>query len=176
MDSLPVSLGLAAAAALVAAWKLAPESRGTVYDIPPEAAEARLKDMAFDDSMLTGTDFSVSAEAVEEGRAVRWRFGSDERREGASSCTVTLAPTGQRSTRARLGCEVDESGDPALAAPAGELLELIVSEHVRSTLTGRPFDHDSMGTKLIGFSLRHRGTFARQLAERRNEGDARSAR
>lgn len=176
MDSLPISLGLAAAAAVLAAWKLAPESRGTVYDIPPDAAEARLKDMSFDEGMLTGLDFSVSAEAVEEGRRIRWRFGTDEAGKGASSCTLSLAPTGQRSTRTRLGCAVEKPGDPALAGPAGELLELVVSEHVRSTLTGRPFDHDSMGTKLIGFSLRHRGTFARQLAERRDAGEAMSAR
>jgi hypothetical protein len=45
-----------------------------------------------------------------------------------------------------------------------------MSEHMTAALTGRPFDHSSMGRKLIAFSIAHRSAFARQAAHRLDGG------
>jgi hypothetical protein len=150
-----------------AVWHVATAPR-PAYEIPIETAEARLSDMSFEEGMLTGQPFSLSAQPDGSARVLRWRFGKPGPDGRPSSCTLRIETTEPGRTAAKLDCAVHRRGlDAGTAARSGELLELIMSEHVDSTLKGREFDHESMGKKLIAFSLLHQAAFA-QMARQDN--------
>lgn len=157
--NLPVTLAGAAAAA-AAAWHVASGPFRPAYDISIDTAETRLRDMSFEEGMLTGTPFSLAVEGEGGRRAVRWAFGKPRAEASASSCTVALEAMAPERTAYELDCAVDpRNADPALIESSRKLLKLIVAEHVEASLAGRPFDHSSMGTKLIAFSIAHRAAF-----------------
>jgi hypothetical protein len=161
-------LGVATAFAV---WHVATAPR-PAYEIPIETAEARLSDMSFEEGMLTGQPFALSAQPDGNARLLRWRFGKPGPDGRPSSCTLRIEPADPGRTAAALDCAVHNRRlDAGTAARAGELLELIMSEHVDSTLKGRPFDHESMGKKMIAFSLLHQGAFAQAMGRESKKAD-----
>lgn len=165
------------AATLAAAWHFAPRPNDPAYPVPIEAAEARLEAMTFEEGMLTGLHFSIAVEGDSAERRLRWDFRERAGAASASSCTVALRPAVPDSTEAAVDCAVRaRSDDPTLAVDAAKLMKLmklIMFEHVDSTLKGRPFDHSSMGNKLIAFAVANRASLARRAEIRFREAENR---
>lgn len=161
-------LRLCAAAAMLAGgyWFFRGAPTSSVYPIDIATAEARLRRMTFDEGMLGGMRLRLSSADADAGRALRWQIRmTDSKRAPETVCAVALIEEKPDRTRTELAC-LPEPDDrkPEVAARAGELVELVMAEHVDATLGNRPFDHERMGKAVYAFALATRPLVAREMS------------
>lgn len=145
---------------------------GTVYQMPVAEVYQKLNEMDLPSDMGGGAYRSGGGVEMdrEENKSVTWKLR--ENGDIVARFTAELAPMGLKATNVRVNFEIDPESKVAKRSPKmaqnkfiANMARFAMDEQVDATLTGREFNQQKVGARMLAYMLANRNDLAQFMAD-----------